>query len=147
MRPQKVKLKLTTKNNKHNISSSWIETSTRGGAEQNHTIEPHHYSFSKQATELRKQRHSAKPNTTDRHQTNKSMHYLYRPISVFSIYFVLTHVHPERHSCAPGKNFPNGHPSLNFFRTSTFNFRVDGLSEKKVITYWYEYPSKPWAEM
>jgi hypothetical protein len=54
------------------------------------------------------------------------------------------------HSCAPGKYFPVGHPSLNCSRPSTLNFRVlwRWASEKEVATCWYESlinPIKPWA--
>jgi hypothetical protein len=46
------------------------------------------------------------------------------------------------HSCAPGKNFPVGHPSPNFSESSTLNLGVlsRSASGKEVATYWYEYP-------
>ena len=49
------------------------------------------------------------------------------------------------HSCAPGKNFPVGHPSRNCSRPSTFNFGVLSrlASEKEVATCWYKYPINP----
>ena len=54
------------------------------------------------------------------------------------------------HSCAPGKNFPVGHPSPNFSGPSTLNLGVlwRPASGKKVTICWYEYPInhiKPWA--
>ena len=56
------------------------------------------------------------------------------------------------HSCAPGKNFPVGHPSRNCSRPSTLNFGVLSrlASRKEDATYWHEYsinPIKPWAGM
>ena len=49
------------------------------------------------------------------------------------------------HSCAPGKYFPVSHPSLNFSRPSTLNFRVlwRWASGKEVATCWYESPINP----
>jgi len=54
------------------------------------------------------------------------------------------------HLCAPEKYFPVGHPSLNFSRPSTLNFRVlwRWASGKEIATCWYESPInpiKPWA--
>jgi len=55
-----------------------------------------------------------------------------------------------RHSCAPGKYFPVGHPSLNYSRPSMLNIRVlwRWAPGKEVATCWYESaikPIKPWA--
>ena len=54
------------------------------------------------------------------------------------------------HSCAPGKNFPVGHPSPNFSGPSILNLGVlwRPASGKEVATCWYEYPINPiksWA--
>ena len=54
------------------------------------------------------------------------------------------------HSCAPGKYFSVGHPSLNYSRPSTLNFRVlwRWALGKEVATCWYESPInpiKPWV--
>ena len=54
------------------------------------------------------------------------------------------------HSRTPRKDFPVSHPSLNFSRPSTLNFRVlwRWASGKEVTTCWYESPInpiKPWA--
>jgi hypothetical protein len=53
------------------------------------------------------------------------------------------------HSCAPRKNFPIGHPSL---QAKLLNFGVLSrwASGKEVTTCWYEYPINPvklWAGM
>jgi hypothetical protein len=47
--------------------------------------------------------------------------------------------------CAPGKNFPVGHPSQNCYRPSTLNLRVlsRSASGKEVATCWYEYSINP----
>src|SRR6185437_1267739 len=54
------------------------------------------------------------------------------------------------HSCAPGNNFPVGHPSPNCSGPSTLNLGVlwRPASGKEVATCCYEYsinPIKPWA--
>src|SRR6185295_14079167 len=54
------------------------------------------------------------------------------------------------HSCAPGNNFPVGHPSPNCFGPSTLNLGVlwRPAFGEEVATCWYEYPInpiKPWA--
>ena len=56
------------------------------------------------------------------------------------------------HSCAPGNNFPVGHPSPNCSGPNTLNLGVlwRSASRKKITTCWYEYPINPiktWAGM
>ena len=56
------------------------------------------------------------------------------------------------HSCAPGNNFPVGHPSPNCSGPNTLNLGVlwRQASGKEVAPCWYEYPInpiKPWTEV